>query len=117
MADPSSWYKVDKSGYIAKEVLGAKSSISRKRKNSTLRSKSKRVRIENEDLIELKITWEEAQGLLRPSPNHIPSVVVIEGFEFEEYEVPLLMFTLSGEETGVLMVACTFLSATYNIFL
>ncbi|XP_062160615.1 B3 domain-containing protein Os07g0563300-like isoform X2 [Alnus glutinosa] len=86
LADPSSWYKVDKSGYIAKEVLGAKSPISRKRKNSTLRSKSKRVRIENEDLIELKITWEEAQGLLRPSPNHIPSVVVIEGFEFEEYE-------------------------------
>jgi len=86
LTDPSSWHKVDKSGYIAKEVLGAKSSISRKRKNSTLRAKSKRVRIENEDLIELKITWEEAQGLLRPAPNHVPSVVVIEGFEFEEYE-------------------------------
>lgn len=87
MADPSSWSKVDKSGYIAKEVLGTKSSISRKKKNSTLRAKSKRVRIENEDLIQLKITWEEAQVLLRPSPNHLPSVVVIEGFEFEEYEV------------------------------
>lgn len=87
LADPSSWSKVDKSGYIAKEVLGAKSSISRKKKNSTLRAKSKRVRIENEDLIQLKITWEEAQVLLRPSPNHLPSVVVIEGFEFEEYEV------------------------------
>lgn len=87
MADPSSWSKVDKSGYIAKEVLGAKSSISRKKKNSTLRAKSKRVRIENEDLIQLKITWEEAQVLLRPPSNHLPSVVVIEGFEFEEYEV------------------------------
>lgn len=86
LADPSSWSKVDKSGYIAKEVLGAKSSISRKKKNSTLRAKSKRVRIENEDLIQLKITWEEAQVLLRPPPNHLPSVVVIEGFEFEEYE-------------------------------
>ncbi|KAG6696658.1 hypothetical protein I3842_09G158800 [Carya illinoinensis] len=90
LADPSSWYKVDKSGYIAKEVLGGKSSISRKRKSSTLRPKSKRLRIENEDLIELKLTWEEAQGLLRP-PNCVPSVVVIKGFEFEEYEdAPIL---------------------------
>ncbi|XP_023517533.1 B3 domain-containing protein Os07g0563300-like isoform X1 [Cucurbita pepo subsp. pepo] len=86
LADPNSWTKVDKSGYIAKEVLGVKPSISRKRKNSTLGSKSKRLRIENEDMIELKITWEEAQGLLRPPPNQLPNIVVIEGFEFEEYE-------------------------------
>ncbi|KDP20893.1 hypothetical protein JCGZ_21364 [Jatropha curcas] len=89
-ADPSPWSKVDKSGYIAKEVLEAKSSI-KKRKSSTLGSKSKRLRIENEDMIELKLTWEEAQGLLRPPPDHIPSVVVIEGFELEEYEdAPIL---------------------------
>ncbi|KAK9267351.1 hypothetical protein L1049_009776 [Liquidambar formosana] len=73
-------------GYIAKEAIGAKSSVPRKRKNSTLGSKSKRLRIDKMDLIELKITWEEAQGLLRPPPNHLPSVVIIEGFEFEEYE-------------------------------
>ena len=91
MADPSSWSKVDKSGYIAKEALGNKSSISRKRKSNILGSKSKRLRIENEDLIELKITWQEAQGLLRPPPSHVPSIVVIEGFEFEEYEVPFLV--------------------------
>ncbi|KAK7246585.1 hypothetical protein RIF29_41454 [Crotalaria pallida] len=86
LADPSSWSKVDKSGYIAKEVLGSKSSIARKRKSSILGSKSKRLRIENEDLIELKITWQQAQGLLRPPPSHVASIVVIEGFEFEEYE-------------------------------
>ncbi|XP_019055852.1 PREDICTED: B3 domain-containing protein Os07g0563300-like [Nelumbo nucifera] len=86
-ADPAStWSKVDKSGYIAKDVPGAKASIPSKRKSSTLGSKSKRLRIENEDLIELKLTWEEAQGLLRPPPNHAPSIVVIEGHEFEEYE-------------------------------
>lgn len=90
--DPSSWSKVDKSAYIAKEALGSKSSIARKRKSSALGSKSKRLRIENEDLIELNITWEEAQGLLRPPPNHVPSIVVIEGFEFEEYEVCWLCF-------------------------
>ncbi|KAJ6364112.1 hypothetical protein OIU76_029121 [Salix suchowensis] len=83
--DHSPWSKVDKSGYIAKEVLEGKSSI-RKRKSSTLGSKSKRLRIEKEDMIELKLTWEEAQGLLRPPPDHVPSIVAIEGFEFEEYE-------------------------------
>ncbi|XP_028123083.1 B3 domain-containing protein Os07g0563300-like [Camellia sinensis] len=77
------WPKHDKSGCLAK---GAKSSFRGKRKNSTLGSKSKRLRIENEDLIELKLTWKQAQGLLRPPPNHLPSVMVIEGFEFEEYE-------------------------------
>ncbi|XVE51253.1 hypothetical protein DITRI_Ditri02bG0025100 [Diplodiscus trichospermus] len=91
LADPSAWSKVDKSGYIAKEVLGTKLAVSRKRKNSTLGSKSKRLRIDNEDLIVLKLTFEEAQGLLRPPPNHVASVVVIEGFEFEEYEdAPIL---------------------------
>ncbi|XAR66394.1 hypothetical protein NMG60_11012616 [Bertholletia excelsa] len=71
----------DKSGHTAKVVLGA----FRKRKNSTLGLKSKRLRIENEDQIELQLTWEQAQGLLRPPPNCSPSVVVIEGLEFEEY--------------------------------
>ncbi|XP_031393777.1 B3 domain-containing protein Os07g0563300 isoform X2 [Punica granatum] len=85
-ADPSSWSKVDKSGYVAKDAPGAKISLSRKRKNSTLGLKNKRLRIDSEDLIELKLTWEEAQGLLRPPPDHAPSIVVIEGFEFEEYE-------------------------------
>ncbi|XP_068321328.1 B3 domain-containing protein Os07g0563300-like [Pyrus communis] len=91
LADPSSWSNVDKSGYIAKEALEDKSLIPKKRKNSNLGSKSKRLRIENEDVIELKVTWEEAQGLLRPPANHVPTVVVIEGFEFEEYEdAPIL---------------------------
>ncbi|XP_021911454.1 B3 domain-containing protein Os07g0563300-like [Carica papaya] len=99
--DPSSWSKVDKSGYIAKEAIGAKS-MSRKRKSSTLGSKSKRLRLDSEDLIELKLTWEEAQGLLRP-PSNVPSIVVIEGFEFEEYEdAPILgkPTILATDDTG-----------------
>ncbi|XP_022720515.1 B3 domain-containing protein Os07g0563300-like isoform X2 [Durio zibethinus] len=86
VADPSSWSKVDKSGCIAKEALGTKLAVSRKRKDGTLGSKGKHLRIDNEDLIVLKLTWEEAQGLLCPPPNHVAGVVVIEGFEFEEYE-------------------------------
>ncbi|XP_062087334.1 B3 domain-containing protein Os07g0563300 [Humulus lupulus] len=104
LADPSCWSKVDKSGYIAKEVVGGKALISRKRKSSTLGSKSKRLRIENEDMMELKLTWEEAQGLLCPPTNHVPSVIVIEGFEFEEYEdapvlgKPTIFSTNNGEK-------------------
>ncbi|KAK6932489.1 Zinc finger, CW-type [Dillenia turbinata] len=82
---------VDKSGYIAKEIAESKSPFPGKRKNSTLGSRSKRLRIENEDLVELKLTWEEAQGLLRPPPNHVPSVMVIDGVEFEEYEEPPIL--------------------------
>ncbi|KAE8708311.1 Peroxisome bioproteinsis protein 19-2 [Hibiscus syriacus] len=61
--------KLIKSGHITKESFGAKVAVSRKRKNSML----------------------EAQRLLRPPPNHVASVVVIESFEFEEYEdAPIL---------------------------
>ncbi|CAN1854376.1 B3 domain-containing protein Os07g0563300 [Linum perenne] len=87
-SDPTPWSKVDKSGYIAKEALDAKP-LARKRKNSVLGSKSKRLRLESEDMIQLKLTWEEAQGLLRPPPEHrSPNVVVIDGFEIEEFEDP-----------------------------
>ncbi|KAK2965831.1 LOW QUALITY PROTEIN: hypothetical protein RJ640_001803, partial [Escallonia rubra] len=87
VADPSRTVsEVNKSGYIAADVFDAQPAFRTKRKNSTLGSKSKRLRIENGDMIELKLTWEQAQGLLRPPPNHAPSVMVIEGFEFEEYE-------------------------------
>lgn len=79
--------KDDKSGCAATEVLGTKSSIRSRRKNSTLASKVKRLKIEDDHVIELKLTWEQAQGLLRPPPNYVPGVVVIEGVEFEEYEV------------------------------
>ncbi|XP_043723834.1 B3 domain-containing protein Os07g0563300-like isoform X2 [Telopea speciosissima] len=110
-ADPSVWSKVDKSGYIAKEIPGAKASLPTKRKSSTLGSKSKRLRIENEDLIELKITWEEAQELLRPPPNHDPSVVIIEGLEIEEFgEAPIIgkptIFTTNQLGVKIQWVQC-----------
>ncbi|XP_026392358.1 B3 domain-containing transcription repressor VAL1-like [Papaver somniferum] len=86
--DPTiDWSKVDKSSYIAKDVQCSKPSVlPSKRKSSTLGSRSKRLRMETEDQIELKLTWEEAQGLLRHRRDNAPSVVVIEGHSFEEYE-------------------------------
>ncbi|XP_038987699.1 B3 domain-containing protein Os07g0563300-like [Phoenix dactylifera] len=86
-ADQGTWSKFDKSGFIQKDGPAARSLQGpSKRKGSTLGSKSKRLRIENEDSMELKITWEEAQELLRPPPNHVPTTIVIEGHEIEEYE-------------------------------
>ena len=66
---------------------GTEPSLSRKRKNNSLGSRSKRLRTDHEVMIELKLTLQEAQGLLRPPHEHAPNVVIIEGFEFEEYEV------------------------------
>ncbi|XP_027111695.1 B3 domain-containing protein Os07g0563300 isoform X2 [Coffea arabica] len=81
----STWPELDKRVHVAK-VVEAKPAVRSKRKNSTLGLKSKRLRIENEDMLELKVTWEQVQGLLRPPPNKAPSVFVIEGCEIEEYE-------------------------------
>lgn len=47
-----------------------------------------------EDAMELKLTWEEAQELLRPAPTAKPTTVMIEDYEFEEYDVSLLFFSL-----------------------
>lgn len=41
----------------------------------------------NDDANEVRVTWEEAQELLRPAPNAKPTVVTIDGFEIEEYDV------------------------------
>lgn len=75
----------------AKAVPGAKLDLCSKREHTGLGPKSKRLRIETEELMELKLTWEQAQGLFRRPPNDVPKVVVIEGCEIEEYEVTSLV--------------------------
>lgn len=77
--------KFKKSTYIAKETPVEFSSG--KKKSSMIMTRSKRQKVEKGDHIELKLTWEEAQGFLLPPPNLTPSRVVIEEYEFEEYEV------------------------------
>ncbi|KAL2495157.1 B3 domain-containing transcription repressor VAL1 [Forsythia ovata] len=81
----TSWSEIFKSKFKVNETLEAKP-IRSKRKNSISGSKGKRLRIENEDVIELKITWNQAQGLMRPPPKIIPMVYVVEGCEIEEFE-------------------------------
>lgn len=75
----------DKSSY---KVNKRASSIEQlQKKGSHIGSKSKRLHIDHGDALELKLTWEEAQDLLRPPLSEKPSIVVIEDHEFEEYEV------------------------------
>ncbi|CAI8600676.1 unnamed protein product [Vicia faba] len=62
--------------------------VPEKKRTRNIGSKSKRLLIDSQDALELKLTWEEAQDLLRPPPEVKPSVVMIEDHIFEEYEEP-----------------------------
>ncbi|KAM0892242.1 hypothetical protein ACQ4PT_025880 [Festuca glaucescens] len=81
--------KMDNDGVAQKEGPGTVRSSPGpvKRKATSVGPKVKRFRIDNEESMELKITWEEAQELLRP-PLKAPSIVIVDGHEFEEYEEP-----------------------------
>ncbi|PKA52415.1 B3 domain-containing protein [Apostasia shenzhenica] len=86
-ADRASWARNDKGGFIQKDGSIPKSSHNHfKRKGGNLGSKSKRLRIENEESIELNLTWEEAQVLLRPASDEGATVISVEGYDFEEFE-------------------------------
>lgn len=65
-------------------------SVSEKKRTRNIGPKSKRLLIDNEDAMELRLTWEEAQDLLRPPPSVKPSIVTIEDQVFEEYDVSAL---------------------------
>ncbi|CAN6468088.1 unnamed protein product [Victoria cruziana] len=78
-----------KNGSKSKEEQGLQSlGVQEKKRSRNLGTKSKRLHIDTADAMELKLTWEEAQDLLRPPPSIKPSIVVIEDHEFEEYEEP-----------------------------
>lgn len=81
-----SWLKTGKNGRQNEDFL--QSTLPERKRSRNIGSKSKRLHIDTEDALELKLTWEEAQDLLRPPPSVKPSIVVIEDHEFEEYEEP-----------------------------
>ncbi|XWS09506.1 hypothetical protein CRYUN_Cryun40dG0090300 [Craigia yunnanensis] len=84
-----SWHKSDKHEDRTKEGLLLPSMLASERKRTrNIGSKSKRLLIDSQDALELKLTWEEAQDLLRPPPSIKPSVVTIEDHDFEEYDEP-----------------------------
>ncbi|XP_042014730.1 B3 domain-containing transcription repressor VAL1-like [Salvia splendens] len=60
--------------------------ISEKKKARNI--KNKRLHMHNNEASELRVTWEEAQELFRPAPSSEPTVVTVDGYEFEEFEEP-----------------------------
>lgn len=73
--------EADRSGYTAKNIPNSR------RKTGNLGVKSKRRKIENGNSLELNLTWKETQRLMRHPDTIVPSVFVVEGCEFEEFEV------------------------------
>ncbi|XP_065881222.1 B3 domain-containing transcription repressor VAL1 [Euphorbia lathyris] len=59
-----------------------------KKRARNIGPKNKRLLMHSDDALELRLTWEEAQDLLRPPPGVKPTIVNIEGHEFEEYDEP-----------------------------
>lgn len=58
-----------------------------RKRSRNIGSKSKRLLIDNQDALELKLTWEEIQEMLRPPTSAEPTTVTVEDYEIEEYEV------------------------------
>ncbi|KAG6769645.1 hypothetical protein POTOM_025301 [Populus tomentosa] len=84
-----SWNKSEKQEDRTRDGLLLPSLMVPERKRTrNIGSKSKRLLIDSLDAFELKLTWEEAQDLLRPAPSVKPSIVTIEDHDFEEYEEP-----------------------------
>ncbi|KAE8663190.1 B3 domain-containing transcription repressor VAL2 [Hibiscus syriacus] len=84
-----SWNKSGKQEDMIREGLLLPSMLTPERERTcNIGSKSKRLLIDSQDALELKLTWEETQDLLRPPPNIKPRVVRIEDHDFEEYDEP-----------------------------
>nr|QNI23768.1 AP2/ERF transcription factor [Camptotheca acuminata] len=62
--------------------------IPEKKRSRNVGSKSKRLLMHSEDAMELRLTWEEAQELLRPPQSTEPTIFMVEDHEFEEYDEP-----------------------------
>ncbi|KAF2287980.1 hypothetical protein GH714_003704 [Hevea brasiliensis] len=62
--------------------------VPERKRTRNIGSKSKRLLIDSLDALELKLTWDEAQDLLRPPSSVKPSIITIEDHDFEEYEEP-----------------------------
>lgn len=62
-----------------------------------------------DDAMELRITWDEIQELLRPSPTAKPKIIKIEDAEFEEYEVSATKYWKATKIVSfLLMLHCSF---------
>lgn len=94
----------ENNGHRTREDLLQPVSNSEKKRTRNIGPKSKRLLMHSEDVLELRLTWEEAQDLLRPPPSVKPSIVTIEDHEFEEYDVSMLLSVSLYEFMNVKML-------------
>lgn len=83
------WHATDKHG--GQGMIGSlpPTLLAPERKRSrNIGSKNKRLLIDNQEALELKLTWEEVQEMLHPPASIQPTTLTIEDHEFEEYEAP-----------------------------
>lgn len=82
------WNKIENiGGRVNADSLQQQVAVTEKKRARNIGTKIKRLLMHSEDALELRLTWEEAQDLLRPPPTAEPSIVTIEDHEFEEYDV------------------------------
>uniref|UniRef100_A0A0A0LV82 CW-type domain-containing protein n=1 Tax=Cucumis sativus TaxID=3659 RepID=A0A0A0LV82_CUCSA len=85
----TSLHKSENFGGMSNHVSGQQPILTMEKKGArNIGSKSKRLLMHSEDALELRLTWEEAQDLLRPPPSANPTIVTIDDHEFEEYDEP-----------------------------
>ncbi|CAN6457750.1 unnamed protein product [Victoria cruziana] len=73
--------------FSSKSNIESANDSSDKRRKRAFCPKSRRPCVDSA-LMKVKMRWEEVQELLHQPPSHVPSIVIIEGHEFEEYEEP-----------------------------
>lgn len=74
------------------EKQGLSSVLPERKISRNIGSKSKRLQIDSQEVVELKLTWEEVQDMLRASDVAKPNIVTVEDYEIEEYEASEFMF-------------------------
>lgn len=86
-----SLHKIENFGGRTNDASGQQPTLTMEKKGArNIGSKNKRLLMHSEDALELRLTWEEAQDLLRPPPSANPTIVTIDDHEFEEYDVGFL---------------------------
>ncbi|MCO5592400.1 hypothetical protein L7F22_046403 [Adiantum nelumboides] len=79
-------YSIEKLGSMCQDESFYEHVVCEKRKAKDVVTKAKRQQVEAEK-IEFRKNWEAAQNLLQSPPNVTPTIVTIEGYDFEEYEI------------------------------
>ncbi|XP_070006779.1 B3 domain-containing transcription repressor VAL2-like isoform X5 [Nicotiana sylvestris] len=86
--DTVAFSRIDPGGKLVMGFRKATNSVETQKKTTNIGYKNKRLLMHADDAMELRMSWEESQELLRPPPTTQPTILVIEDCEFEAYDEP-----------------------------